>query len=171
MARKASGKLTQDSPQKAGAVTVRLDPKLKYLADLGARKQRRPLSGFIEWAVEESLSKVILEEDRNGDTSLMDAERSRNLWDVDEADRVAKLALNYPELLTYEEQLIWKLVRTNGALWVGNYENFTWTWTTEARNLNWEKLREHWDTIIAVADGSLPASELPSWEKEKEIPF
>ena len=63
MARKASDKTEADTPKKSGAVTVRLDPKLKYLADLAARKPRRPLSGFIEWAGEQSLARVILEED------------------------------------------------------------------------------------------------------------
>ena len=36
-------------------VTVRLAPKLRYLAELAARKQRRTLSSFIEWAIEETL--------------------------------------------------------------------------------------------------------------------
>ncbi|MEQ9446049.1 MAG: hypothetical protein RJS98_10820 [Rhodospirillaceae bacterium] len=167
MVRKASRKSAQDSPQKAGAVTVRLDPKLKYLADLAARKQRRPLSGLIEWAVEESLSKVILEEDRNGDTSLMDAERFRGLWDVDEADRVAKLALYYPELLSYDEQIIWKLVRTNGLLWKGKYDDGTWTWKTEPEKLIWDRFREHWETFKAVAAGEKNEEELPTWTKDK----
>ena len=171
MARKPTKAVSIDSAKKGGAVTVRLDPKLKYLADLGARKQRRPLSGFIEWAVEQSLSKVTLEEDRNGDTSLMDAERAHSLWDVDEADRVAKLALSYPELLTYEEQLIWKLVRTNGAVWKGNYETGTWHWTTGPQNLVWEKFREHWSVFKAVAEGSQPESSLPYWVNDDEIPF
>ena len=31
-------------------VTIRLDPKLRYLTELAARKQRRTVSSFIEWA-------------------------------------------------------------------------------------------------------------------------
>ena len=47
------------TPKRSEVVTVRLDPKLKYLAELAARKHRRPLSSFIEWAVEQSLSGLV----------------------------------------------------------------------------------------------------------------
>ena len=57
--------------KKSEVVTVRLDPKLKYLAELAARKHRRPLSSYIEWAVEQSLSRVWLEEPFNGDASIL----------------------------------------------------------------------------------------------------
>ena len=112
--------------KKSEVVTVRLDPKLKYLAELAARKHRRPLSSYIEWAVEQSLSRVWLEEPFNGEgTSVADAERTQHLWDLDEPDRVVRLALNYPDLLTHEEQLVWKLVRENGVVWKGRYYRCT----------------------------------------------
>ena len=100
-----------DGPGKRSeVVTVRLDPKLKYLAELAARKQRRPLSSYVEWAIERSLSQVHLEEDFNNNTvSVADAERTHHLWDLDEADRIVRLAVTYPELLTHEEQMVWKL--------------------------------------------------------------
>ena len=40
-----------------------------------------------------------------------------SLWDVDEPDRFAKLALYYPDLLNHEEQSIWKLVRECRFVW------------------------------------------------------
>ncbi|MBK7898409.1 MAG: hypothetical protein IPJ99_03395 [Betaproteobacteria bacterium] len=94
-------------------VTVRLDPKLRYLAELAARKQRRTVSSFIEWAVEESLSHVNLREE-SGDSrddyqrAISIAGMADGLWDIDEADRLAKLALQFPELLNHEEQVLWK---------------------------------------------------------------
>ena len=36
-------------------VTVRLDPKLRYLAELAARLHRCTLSSYIEWAINASL--------------------------------------------------------------------------------------------------------------------
>src|SRR3954451_23553485 len=62
-------------------VTVRLDPKLRYLAELAARKQRRTLSSYIEGAIEESLANFKL----NGSSSA--TECSQALWDVDASDR------------------------------------------------------------------------------------
>ena len=32
------------------------------------------------------------------------------LWSLDEQDRLRKLASIYPELLTYDEQLIWRVI-------------------------------------------------------------
>ena len=41
-------------------VTVRFDPKLKFAAEMAARQQRRTISSFIEWAVDEALTNVKL---------------------------------------------------------------------------------------------------------------
>ena len=117
-----------ESKRKAGGgklarsetVTVRLDPRLRYLAELAALKQRRTVSSFIEWAIEDSLGRVYLQEGGYGNeqgTTVADV--SAKLWDVDDADRFVKLALNYPDLLTHEEQKRWKLIRENGYLWRG----------------------------------------------------
>ena len=51
----AGGNLTRTQ-----VVTVRLDQKLRYLAELAALKQRRTLSSYIEWAIQDSLSRVPL---------------------------------------------------------------------------------------------------------------
>ena len=45
------------------AVTVRFDAELRYMLELAARKHRRTLSSYIEWAVEESLSETQMTED------------------------------------------------------------------------------------------------------------
>lgn len=93
-------------------VTVRLDPQLRYLAELAARKQRRSLSSYIEWAVEISLKEVRLHEGTgyNGDESITVADEAAKLWDVDDSERFIKLAINYPALLTQEEQERWKIL-------------------------------------------------------------
>src|SRR5215467_4773736 len=86
-------------------VTIRLDPKLRYLTELAARKQRRTVSSFIEWAIEQALSHVELDDEKTV------AQEAGILWDTDEAYRVSKLGLRYPALLTYDEQVLWKLIR------------------------------------------------------------
>ncbi len=97
------GKLTRSE-----TVTVRLDPKLKYLAELAARKQRRTLSSYIEWVIEESLKDIYIKQE-GVDACL--GEWANELWDVDEADRFCLLALNFPDLMTHEEQVMWKIVQ------------------------------------------------------------
>lgn len=85
--------------------SLRLEPKVKYLAEIAARVQRRSLTNYIEWAIEESLNNIILSP--SGETVEYMAQA---LWDIYEHERFIKLALQYPELLNYEEQLIWKIV-------------------------------------------------------------
>jgi hypothetical protein len=165
------GKRREKGPgKKSEVVTVRLDPKLKYLAELAARKHRRPLSSYIEWALEQSLSQVFLEEE--GGVSVANAERAHRLWDLDEPDRIVRLALNYPELLTHEEQMLWKLVRENGYLWHGRYAP-EWTWKVQESSILWDRLRESWPVFRAVANGTRPPMDLPAWNKQTadEIPF
>ncbi len=128
-------------------VTVRLDPKLRYLAELAARKQRRTLSSFIEWAIEQSLADVRLTE-----TSTV-ADEGPKLWDVDECDRFIKLALHDESLLNYREQLLWKRIKEHGgaAILSGN-----------EREIDWKRLRIIWTELAAVAqlkgaaEGSTP---------------
>lgn len=89
-------------------VTVRFDPKLRYLAELAARSHRRTLSSWIEWAVKNAIDEELLS------ASEVDSERhtlgsaAKFLWDVDESVRLAQLAQHYPSLLTFEEQVILK---------------------------------------------------------------
>ncbi|VTU37141.1 hypothetical protein [Variovorax sp. PBL-E5] len=156
----AGGKLSRSE-----TVTVRLDPKLRYLAELAARKQRRTLSSFIEWAIEDTLNRFPIREWDEGVTTVMS--QSENLWDVDDSDRFAKLALAYPELLTHDEQLIWKLVKECGYLWRGGYSksNKEWTWTVREESFLFDRLRAHWAAFQAVAAGEVEASALPKWPK------
>jgi hypothetical protein len=160
-----------DSKRKSDVVTVRLDPKIKYIAELAARRQRRTLSSFIEWAIEDSLSRVHPDYHANDDPSFAAtfADKASSLWDVDEPDRFAKLALAYPELLDHEEQRIWKLIRECGLLWRGQYDGVEneWRWSVSENALDWKKLREHWETFRKVAQGDLPRSSLPTWLKRK----
>lgn len=103
-------------PKPAGPRTevfaMRLDPKLKYLAEIAARKQRRSLANFIEWALEQALAKVKLvgSDDFLAQNDRSVFEEANKLWDLEPSDRLIKLAENYPNLLTYDEQIIWKAI-------------------------------------------------------------
>jgi hypothetical protein len=167
--KKGGGKLNRSE-----TVTVRLDPKLNYLCELGARAQRRTKSSFIEWAVADSLRSVTLPEVTEYGESFGEVrsvnlqEKASLLWHVDEADRIAALALTAPALMTHDEQLIWRLVRENGFLWRGRYNSRDeWSWDANEDNLIRDRLREHWDTFKSVAAGEKDGASLPSWVKQK----
>lgn len=80
-------------------ISIRLDPKLKYLAELAARKQRKTLSSFIEWCVDDKLRTEII----YGELTFMD--RINTLFDSDSDIRLKILKSNHPELLTYDEEI------------------------------------------------------------------
>ena len=152
--------------RRSETVTVRLDPKLRYLAELAALKHRRTLSSFIEWAIEDSLRRVVLREGSpyTNDAGVTVAEQAEVLWDVDDADRFVKLALRYPELLTHEEQKRWKVIRECGWLWRGHYlmPGGKFVWDVETDGFYMDRLRESWDLLCAVARGEKAASALPT---------
>lgn len=156
-------------------VTVRLDPKMRYLADLAGRIHRRTLSSYIEWAVKnaldrESIKPIWLKGQEAASHTL--GSETEYLWDVDDADRFAKLALRYPYLLNHDEQILWKLIRENGLLWRGRYDGVTGlrTWSVQDDNLIYELLREHWTKFNAVTNGQAEKSSLPTWIKRKPEP-
>jgi hypothetical protein len=161
-------------------VTVRFDPRLKYLAELAARKHRRPLSSFIEWAVEQAVSQIVLRQDRHGkDVTVMDADSKFHLWDPDEPDRTAHLAWHYPELMTHDEQVLWKVVCETGFFWRGSFvgDPPEWRWIADKQSIIWKRLREHWRLVQEVATGTKPQTALPGPPKrptsktEDWIPF
>jgi hypothetical protein len=171
-------------------VTVRLDPKLRYLADLAGRKQRRTLSSFIEWAIEEALKTVTIAEnydDRGNSYTTSIGAAASELWDVDAPERFVKLAFRYPELLNHEEQLLWKLIKQHGIFWKGRRDDGG-DWLFKTDNESWasfRSLREYWDLINKVARGEASPSEIPSLDQpvviippadagssdDEEIPF
>lgn len=165
MRKGGGGKLSRSE-----TVTVRLDPKLRYLAELAARLHRRTLSSYIEWAIKASLDTETVRP-----TNLTSLEASDHtigneaefLWDVDDADRFAKLALRYPHLLSHEEQVRWKLIRENGYLWKGSYftNSGEWVWTVEEGKLIFPRLRQHWIAFCGVADSGTGHHTLPTWAK------
>jgi hypothetical protein len=163
-----------ETKRKSEIVTVRLDPKLKYLAELAAKRQRRPLSSFIEWAVEQSLAQVY--PDPMGGTGNEAPESfndvANNLWDIDEPDRFVKLALRYPDLLDHSQQRLWKLIRENGALWRGHFDPITdeFEWKFSEETLRVDVLRQHWETFGRVASGEEKLSALPTWVKKNPNP-
>lgn len=148
------GRLTRSE-----TVTVRLDPKLRYLAELAARKQRRTLSSFIEWAIEKSLEGIYLYEGTgyNNDDSVTIQQEIARLWDVDEAERFARLAILYPELLTHEEMEIWKLLNDSlllaPARYRKSYGGIEWNWPLLEDEV-FPILRGYWPSLmLSYAEG------------------
>ena len=144
-------------------VTVRLDPKLRYLAELAARKQRRTVSSFIEWAVEQSFKAVdiYVGNGYDGDESIAIADEATKLWDVDESERFVKLAIYHKDLLNHEEQILWKVLLDSELLniaksRIGSQLSIHWKWDI-LDDCVFPVLRQKWDGLQeAVANDMAP---------------
>ncbi len=109
--RGGGGKLTRTE-----VVQVRLDPKLRFAAELAAAKERRTLSSFIEWAVQQAVN--YLEVTRQQEQPFTAQAVANIVWDVDEADRFVNLAVCALELLTHDERRKWKFITETRPFWV-----------------------------------------------------
>lgn len=152
------------SLQRTDVVTVRLDPKINYFAELAARRQRRTKSSFIEWCIETELERqfdAIHPEDQE--------DMWHSLWSPFESDRFVKLAFRTPDLLNFEEQVRWQLIRENGLLWHGWYgtRGGMYQWPRGEDNINLPRLRDHYDVFCKVSRGELKKSELPKWPRTR----
>lgn len=136
---------------------MRLDPKLKYLAEIAARKQRRSLANFIEWTIEQTLEKVYLKEPGVDDPGETVISSSAKLWALDESDRLIHIAENYPELLTYDEQLIWRVINEHSVFnkSIKDISKFK-----EGNAIEHRLVRECWAEIKAYALGTGTVDEL-----------
>ena len=149
---------------------MRLDPKLKYLAEIAARKQRRSLANFIEWSLEKALDsvKLVESEELNGPFDLSVLDEANKLWDLEPSDRLIKLAENYPDLLNYEEQLIWKaifdvtaietFVDDKGETQQNAYQLVCVTGGNQRADRN--SVKACWAELVGYADGSASIEEL-----------
>ncbi len=175
-AEKGGGKLGRTE-----TVTIRLDPKTNYLAELAARIQRRTKSSFIESAVAQAIDAQPLLP-RDPETASL-GEMSERLWHVRDHERLISLVEHAPHLMNYEEQQIWAVISEHCTFWTGRYRDRKdgteeFEWTIQASSLRRDMVAEHWETLIKVANGSSPKSALPSSvkirnrsEMDDEIPF
>ncbi|MFZ0245082.1 hypothetical protein [Candidatus Binatus sp.] len=157
-----------DKLPRTQTISVRLDPKLRYLSEIAARRQRRTISSFVEWSIEYSLNHFFLT-DSDGNTNSV-GDLAGRLWDISPADRFVKLALHYPDLLTHDEEMLWRLIQENGFLWRGSFVENKFTWKVKEGGINLDRLRQYWETFNKVAHGEAPESELPTWAKTKYVP-
>jgi hypothetical protein len=107
-------KMTAAEGPRSGTLNMRIDPKLKYLAEKLAKYQQRSLSNFIEGAIRRALTDVEHEEPNYGGGVPSPKEQKpmwgEGLWDDDEAKRFYNLATNYPRLLNPAQKGLWTLL-------------------------------------------------------------
>jgi uncharacterized protein (DUF1778 family) len=156
--------------KRSQVVGVRLDPRTRYLADVAARVQRRSLSGFIEVAILEALERQKIRPRELHSSSVIDV--ADQIWSPSEPRRFIALATRFPELLTYEEQMMWATIEECAYFWPGfwgqsnnvrDQENWRWN-TEESEALLDEFVVEQWDKLQKIGAGLATIDILPKRE-------
>lgn len=99
--------------QRSDSLNMRIDPKLKFLAELAAKELDITLSKFVERAIRRALTPSAMGED---EPNVLDPNGPRvkpplwneGLWDKDEVNRFFYRASLRPDLLDEKEQRLWK---------------------------------------------------------------
>lgn len=167
---KAKKRASKKKVGKTETIGFRLEPKLKFAADLAARKQRRSISSFIEWAVEQAVKSVTLKTHPSTEHDAPDSVETAHdainyVWDVDEADRFVKFAMRYPELLTHEEEVLWKLIQLEKSFWLFDSDIYGINFRIYEHNIHFERIREYWEILKKVANEELSKDHLPSFKE------
>ena len=136
-------------------VTVRLDPKLRFAAELAARKQRRTLSSFIEWAIGEAVNRVEVTDSENVNYVMA------QVWDVEEADRFVKLALNFPEFLSFDEERLWKIIKNCKIFWLSTPPGGSSS--INETSVEYIMLRHNWKTLKMIIAGEATEEDLETY--------
>jgi len=139
MRRRGGGKLG-----KSENVTIRLDPQLRYMADLVAKGERRTLSNLIEVALDKYVRKSGTRFPR-GVSAVMSL-----TWHIEPSDRLAKLAIHRADLLTPGQQEQWSRIVENPDFWKGKRDGGKWD--VSESNLDFVRLRKEWDQISSGSE-------------------
>jgi hypothetical protein len=91
------------------AYTLRLDPKLRFAAELAASIQRRSLASLIEWAIDQATRQTIVTNSDGVETNALRV--ADEVWDEDELTCILLLADRYPLLLSTEQRRLRKLIQ------------------------------------------------------------
>jgi len=124
--------------EKGDTLTLRISTKDKFALDLLATIQRKSLSSIVMEAIQKPL--------RDGLTMEIKGGRGKSpiyipdvAYDPLIPDRLVKLAMVAPDLLTEREKVVWKIVQEDSVFWTDNTPTLS-------------KIRANWDSIQTETD-------------------
>jgi len=137
--------------RKTEALTLRLDPKVRFLIDLIARQKRQSITGVIESAIElyatnyrvkADLWDEELEEDKTQHVSLYKI--CNEVYSTDDSFRFMMLYWVCPQLLSYEENRLCETIYASELFW-DEYPHAS----DKKNDIDTDVLREHWEQLLA----------------------
>lgn len=124
-------------------LSLRLSSKSKFSIELLARAKETSLSGLVLGALELKSRKELTRTIKGTDGSDEDRYLPDVVWDPLVPDRLVKLAMHAPDLLTDRERVQWTVIGENDRFWVKD---------GDPRKPRLDVIRTHWEKIQSDAD-------------------
>ncbi len=148
-------------------LNMRLDPKVRYLADLAARSRKLNLTDYIEDAIIESFKRFTLrkpsepepmyvgkagklhidpidaEQERMKDEAMMVSNIANDVWSENPFVRLQIRALSLPHLMTIDDKQLLSYIHTREDLKIKNENGY---------KFNREVIADNWEEIKAAAE-------------------
>lgn len=135
--------------------------KIRFSVDFISRVQRRTISNYIEHCLAEAIDREQYEGRAVNDVMA-------EIWDVDETERFINLCLALPNVLTYEEEVLWKLIRENGYFWEKPVNGSLSM--NNKKSVRMQRVKDYWQILLNVSKNNIPASYLPTSPDGKANP-
>lgn len=111
----AVGRVDLGSRSKSEVITLRINPKLKFGLELTSRLHNRSVAQTVELAIMRILEDPYERASRFQDVTLED-DIIDSLWSPHRGERLLKMMLTHPELVSYEEEVLWNKMARAGLL-------------------------------------------------------
>jgi hypothetical protein len=125
--------------QRTESLTIRMNPRTKYLAQLAATQNGMTLSSLIDSSLLRALERTRIT--YAGETIAL-SKIADQLWAEHEADRIVLLADNFPFLLTPQQEEMWEVIQATQKYWRVSLSNGEWN--VSQATFNFEALRQDW---------------------------
>ncbi|SDP40828.1 hypothetical protein SAMN04489798_5663 [Pseudomonas arsenicoxydans] len=148
--------MTKNKPnqgaRKTETLTLRLDPKIKFLIEMVARKKRQSITGVIESAIEEYAKGIKIdaylwddEEKKNVEQEVTLLRLCNEIYSTDDSHRFGLLFYVAPQLMNHEEQRLKETVYASPVFWL-DYPHSDDDKLEDDIDIN--KLRAHWEELL-----------------------
>ncbi|HMH12098.1 MAG TPA: hypothetical protein VK578_03230 [Edaphobacter sp.] len=158
--------ITEKMPSAAKMTSLKIDPKIRYLADLASTVTKQSLTAYIESALLESFAKVTLRVPsepepiygKNGEVAMPDrpdpetervqneamtiSNRADDLWSESEFGRIESLSILARRLVPDEDYALLQYIRNRKDLRISSNDGLY--------KLNREKINSEWELIKAA---------------------
>jgi len=136
--------------RKTETLTLRLDPKVKFMIELVSRIRRQSITGVIEAAIEEIAGDLGAPFHYKGETNNWDLSSAvAEVWSTDESERFINFCYHLPNLLTFEEQRIWETIKASPFFLANDATAMETFWEVERiGHLDRGSISQFWENLL-----------------------